>query len=98
MKKIYGQTSGLKGNQIRRLENLYRRRMAPELLVSPEVARDMCRLSAQIRRQIALLINRRGRIRFVIIGDRQGIVIPDISEYRSAPGRLKGLRCIHPFE
>jgi GTP-binding protein HflX len=95
MKRIYGQISGLKGSQIRRLENLYRRRMAPELLVSPEVARDTCRLSAQIRRQIALLINRRGRIQFVIVGDRQGIVIPDISEYRSAPGRLKGLRCIH---
>ena len=95
MKRIFGQTSGLKGNQIRRLENLYRRRMAPELLISPEVTRDMCRLSAEIRRQIALLINRRGRVRFVIVGDRQGIVIPDISEYRSAPGRLKGLRCVH---
>ena len=95
MKKIHGQTGGLKGNQMRRLENLYRRRMAPELLISPELARDMCRLSAQIRRQIALLINRSGRVSFVIVGDHQGIVIPDISEFRSAPGRLKGLRCVH---
>jgi GTPase len=31
----------------------------------------------------------------VIIGDHKGIMIPDTSEYKTPPGRLKGLRCIH---
>lgn len=48
-----------------------------------------------MRRQIGLLVNRRGRIAFVIVGSHHTIVIPDTSGYRAAPGRLRGLRCIH---
>ncbi|MBN1276722.1 MAG: GTPase HflX, partial [Deltaproteobacteria bacterium] len=95
MKKIFGTTLGLKSNQIRRLENLYRRRIPTEFLVTPELSREICSISHEIRRQIGLLVNRLGRIAYVIIGKQQGIIIPDTSEYRTAPGRLKGLRCIH---
>jgi GTP-binding protein HflX len=95
MKKIFGNISGLKANQIRRLENLYRRRLPPQFLISFEIARDISRLSHEIRRQIGLLINRQGKIAYVIVGDHQKIFIPEISEYRASPGRLKGLRCIH---
>jgi len=95
MKRLFGNTSGLKANQIRRLENLYRRRLPPQFLITFELARDMSRLSHDLRRQIGLLINRQGKIAYVIVGDHQKIVIPDTSEYRTAPGRLKGLRCIH---
>ena len=95
MKRLFGNTSGLKASQIRRLENLYRRRLPPQFLITFELARDMSRLSHDIRRQIGLLINRQGKIAYVIVGDHQKIVIPDTSEYRTAPGRLKGLRCIH---
>ncbi len=95
MKKLFGNTSKLKANQIRRLENLYRRRIPAEALITHELARDISRLSHEIRIQIGLLINRLGKITHVIIGNQEGIVIPDISEYRTTPGRLKGLRCIH---
>ncbi len=95
MKKIFGNSGGLKASQIRRLENLYRRRIPPQLIVTTELARDISRLSREMGRQIGLLINRSGKIIFVIIGDRQRIVIPDTSDYRLAPGRLRGLRCIH---
>jgi GTP-binding protein HflX len=95
MKKLFGNTTGLKANQIRRLENLYRRRIAPALLISYELTRDICHLSHEIRRQIGLLITRRGKIAFVIVGDHKNIVIPSIEDYRTASGRLKGLRCIH---
>jgi GTP-binding protein HflX len=95
MKRIFGNIGGLKANQIRRIENLYRRRLPPQFLVTLELAGDISKLSHEIRRQIGLLINRQGKIAFVIVGNFQGIVIPDTSEYRTAPGRLKGLRCIH---
>jgi GTP-binding protein HflX len=95
MKKLFGNTAGLKANQIRRLENFYRRRIQPQLLVSPELARDLSSLSHEIRRQIGLLVNRQGKVAYVIVGDHKKIVIPSTSEYRAAPGRLKGLRCIH---
>lgn len=95
MKRIFGNIGGLKANQIRRIENLYRRRLPPQFLVTFELASDISKLSHEIRRQIGLLINRQGKIAYVIVGNFQGIVIPDTSEYRTAPGRLKGLRCIH---
>ena len=95
MKRIFGNIGGLKANQIRRIENLYRRRLPPQFLVTFELASDISKLSHEIRRQIGLLINRQGKIAYVIVGNFQGIVIPDTSEYSTAPGRLKGLRCIH---
>ncbi|MBW1835048.1 MAG: GTPase HflX, partial [Deltaproteobacteria bacterium] len=95
MKRLFGNTSGLKANQIQSLENLYRRRIPDNFLITPELAADISRLSHEMRRQIGLLVNRRGRIAFVIVGSHHTIVIPDTSEYRAAPGRLKGLRCIH---
>ena len=95
MKKLFGNTGGLKSNQIKRLQNIYRRRIPPEYLITNELAQEITRFSYEIRRQIGLLINRQGKIRFVIIGDAQGIHIPDTSEYRASPGRLKGIKCIH---
>ena len=95
MKKLFGNIGGLKASHIRRLEKLYRRRLPPQFLISFELARDISKLSHEIRRQIGLLINRQGKIAYVIVGDYQRIVIPDTSDYRVAPGRLRGLRCVH---
>lgn len=95
MKRLFGNTAGLKTNQIRRLENLYRRRIQPKLLISYELTRDLSQLSHEIRRQIGLLVNRQGKVAFVVVGDNRKIIIPRIKEYRAAPGRLAGLRCIH---
>jgi GTP-binding protein HflX len=95
LKKTYGNTAGLKANQIKRLDNFYRRRIPPEFLLTIGLAREICRLSREIRRQIGILVNRRGKVCSVIVGDSKKIVIPHMGEYRAAPGRLKGLRCIH---
>ena len=95
MKKLYGNTTGLKPNQIRRLGNLYRRRWPPEYLLPLELARDLCQLSREIRRQVGIMADRRSKVAIVIIGDSKRIVIPNTDEYRAAPGRLTGLRCIH---
>ncbi len=95
MKRLYGNTGGLKANQIRRLENLYRRRIPPEFIITLEIVRDLSSISHEINRQIGLLINRLGKIAYVVVGDHKQIFIPDISDYRAAPGRLRGLRCMH---
>lgn len=95
MKRLWGNTGGLKSNQLRRLEKLYQRRIPPEFVITPQVADEIAGISQEIRRQIGLLITRQGKIVYVIVGDGQQIVIPDLSEYRVMPGRLKGVRCIH---
>lgn len=95
MKKLFGNIKGLKANQIRRLENFYRRRIPPAFLLTVELTRDLSKLSYEIRRQIAVLVNRQGKIAFVIVGDHKQVVLPSLENYRAASGRLKGLRCIH---
>ena len=95
MSKVWGNTRGLKSNQLHRLENLYRRRVQPNFLLTQELCRDLAQLSWEIQRQLGLLIDRAGKVAYVLVGDPQSILIPDISEYRLAPGRLRGLRCIH---
>jgi GTP-binding protein HflX len=52
-------------------------------------------LSNEIRRQIGILVGRRGSIEMVMVGDQRGITIPDLSRYRTGIPRLRGLRLIH---
>ena len=59
------------------------------------MARAMTEISKEIGRQVGVLIERSGRINLVIVGDQKQIVIPALGAIRSAPGRLKGIRCIH---
>lgn len=77
------------------LERIARRKVPPELMISPELARDLSRLSMELGRQLGLLIDRAGRVEFVIVGDKKGIMIPVLPSARSAGSRLKGLRCVH---
>lgn len=57
--------------------------------------RQIASLSKDISKQIALLINRKGYVEYVIIGTHDRIMIPDLAQYRMGHGRLRGLRCVH---
>ncbi len=46
-------------------------------------------------RQLGLLLDRRGRVELVIVGDFGSILIPALSRGRSGAGRLRGLRLLH---
>jgi GTP-binding protein HflX len=59
------------------------------------VARSLAEISSEIRRQVGILVNRKGNVEYVIVGDQRGILIPDLSRHRGGPTRLRGLRCIH---
>ncbi|HOD99105.1 MAG TPA: GTPase HflX, partial [Syntrophales bacterium] len=55
----------------------------------------MTELSRHVNRQLGLLITRRGEIAYVIVGDHQGIVIPNLDGFRASSMRFKGLRLVH---
>ncbi|MBU0480892.1 MAG: GTPase HflX [Proteobacteria bacterium] len=69
--------------------------MDPDSIVSPEVAREMAGLSRELGRQVAILVDRAGRVETVIVGDHRQILIPALAKARAGEGRLRGLRCIH---
>jgi GTPase len=92
---VHGNTQGLKPNQLRRIEKLYSRRIAPHQIVTPEFARQLTELSFETRRQIGALIDRKGYVESVIVGDARRIELPDLKRTRVAADRFRGLRCVH---
>ncbi len=95
MKSLHGNTQGLKPNQLRRIEKLYQRRIPPHQIVTAEFARQISELSHETRRQIGALIDRKGYVEFVIVGDARRIELPDFKRVRVAGDRFRGLRCVH---
>jgi GTPase len=90
-----GNTLGLKPNQLRRIEKLYTRRIPPTQIITPELARQLSELSHETRRQIGVLVDRKGHVQYVMVGDNRRIELPDFKRVRVATGRFRGLRCVH---
>ncbi len=93
--RIFGNTQGLKAGQVRALERLARRQMPSDRLLSHDFARTLTELSHEIRRQVGVLVDRRGAVTHVMVGDARSIELPDWGRLRAGRGRLRGLRCIH---
>lgn len=90
---LTGNTVGLKSSQLKALERLAKRRGASNCVVTPEMARAMTEISAEIGRQVGVLLDRRGQVDAVIVGDSGQIFLPEIS--RRGFDRLCGLRFVH---
>ncbi|WP_027179157.1 GTPase HflX [Maridesulfovibrio bastinii] len=80
---------------MKRINRLGDRRYLDACGYSNEQAREIVRLSYDIGRQIALLVNRQGRPEMVLIGDPGSIYIPELPRARQSTGRLRGLRLLH---
>ena len=93
--ELYGNSEDLKPRQRKFIQRLYRRRSLPEEVISQELARQLSLLSLDCGRQLGLLLNRKGLVEMIIVGDSQAIAIPSLHRYRLGHGRLRGLRCIH---
>ncbi len=71
------------------------RRVLPEEVVSPELARRLTEISLELNRQIGILVERSGKIRDLIVGDAKGLEISDFGRFRGGDTRFRGLRYIH---
>ena len=86
---------GLKANQLRRLEKMYQRRIPPPQIVTPEFARQLTEISHEIGRQVGVLVDRKGHVTDVVVGDATKIVLPAQDRSRLGHSRFNGLRCLH---
>jgi GTP-binding protein HflX len=77
------------------LERLYRRKVPPQDLLTPELARQMAQISFEVHRQVGVLLDRAGAVAQVIVGDAKGLLLPPLKRERGVQRRLKGLRLIH---
>ncbi len=92
--QVSGNILGLKASQLQSLERIWRRRVGTSEIVTYELAGLMCQISAETHRQIGVLIDRRGNIQHVIVGDASKVMLPDVGRLRGAPGRFRGLRLV----
>jgi len=93
--QVHGHTEGLKALQKASLERLYRRSIPVDEVISREVAQQIATLSRDLHRQVGLLIDRRGRIQHVIVGDAERLHLPDLGRHRAGASRLRGVRLVH---
>ena len=71
------------------------RRVAPEQILSPELARQLSEISHETGRQIGVLLNRKGQVEYVMVGTAKSIEMPDFGRARASEERFRGLRCVH---
>jgi GTP-binding protein HflX len=93
--EIYGDTSGLSPSETKALQRIYRRKVALDRLTTPELTRALVGVSHATGRQVGVLVDRRGTVHHVIVGDASKLMLPDVGRLRAGAGRLRGLRLIH---
>jgi GTPase len=95
LKTVTGNITGLKPSQKHALERVYRRRLQPSEVASAELATFLGAVSREIERQVGILVDRRGEIEHVFVGDASRINLPEIGRLRAGRGRFRGLRLVH---
>jgi GTP-binding protein HflX len=55
----------------------------------------MSELSHETGRQIGVLIDRKGKVEYVMVGTAKQIELPDFGRARVSEDRFRGLRCVH---
>ncbi len=90
-----GHLAGLKAAQRSALERVFRRTVPSDRVITVELAHFLAQLSHELRRQVGVLIDRRGRIQHVIVGDSQKLQMPDLGRGRAGRSRFRGVRLVH---
>lgn len=93
--EIHGDTSGLSPSETKALQRIYSRRVPLDRLTTPELTRALVGVSHATGRQVGVLVDRRGTVDHVIVGDASKLMLPDVGRLRAGAGRLRGLRLIH---
>ncbi|MFW2388520.1 MAG: GTPase HflX [Polyangiales bacterium] len=93
--QIYGDTSGLSPSETKALQRIYRRKVPLDRLTTPELTKALVGVSHATGRQVGVLVDRRGTVHHVIVGDASKLMLPDVGRMRAGAGRLRGLRLIH---
>ncbi len=95
MQQLFGNLHGLSPGEKKSLERIWRRRVDPAVIVTPELATYLCECAHQIQRQVGILVDRRGDILHVIVGDQDKLLLPDLGPRRAGQSRFRGVRLVH---
>lgn len=93
MQEVLGNIKGLRTSLLREIKKLYEINTESSF-ISEALLEKMAELTDKTGREIAVYINRRGRVESVVLGDEKTVELPDF-EGRKASNRLSGITCIH---
>ncbi|GCD09281.1 GTPase HflX [Clostridium tagluense] len=89
---ITGNINGIKKIILERLENLYELTIDNDSVFSYELVKEMNEISRIIKKELCVVINRRGKLTAISVGNINSAEIPSMD----APGKkLSGFRVIH---
>lgn len=94
MKDVHGKVQGLKASQVRRLERLQQRSGSSKSVCEPAFARALTEVCVDLGRMVGVMMDRRGGVSDVVVGEPGRIYLPDIGRLRAGAGRLRGLRLV----
>lgn len=76
------------------LSRLYARRFPQVGICTPELAKELSLIAFSCKRHLGLLLDRKGTVDMVIVGDHRSICIPELDRMRESRSRLSGLRLL----
>ena len=94
MIRVNGNLESIKKTTLNEIDELYDMELQYYDFLPSDLAIKLGELTERINREIAVYINRKGKITNVIIGDSGTVSLPDV-EGRVSEARLSGIRCIH---
>ena len=87
-------TAGIKKSILKRLENLKELTVEKYQLISEEIISEICDITEETGKEIAVYIDRKGTVLDVSIGDENTVSLKDFNNRRSDDS-LSGIRCVH---
>lgn len=94
MTKVNGNLESIRRTILDEIETLYDMELQSYDFLPSELCMKLGQLTERINREIALYINRKGKITNIILGDSSTVSLPEV-EGRISETRLSGIRCIH---
>ncbi|MBQ5821853.1 MAG: GTPase HflX, partial [Selenomonadaceae bacterium] len=91
---IHGELKNIKKSVLESLEGLYELAVPAGQLVTREISELMLAVTAELQREVAVYINRQGKVLQVSVGDDATVDLPEIRQ-RKSENRLSGVRCVH---
>ncbi len=94
IKDIFGNIKDLKANCLKAIKQLQKAHVLSDVLVDLALCRKLNQAVSLSHRMIGVLLNRKGEVVWVIVGDSNRLYLPDIGRSRGAKDRLRGLRLV----
>ncbi|MGL6015385.1 MAG: GTPase HflX, partial [Selenomonadaceae bacterium] len=92
--KVQGNTKNIKHYIIDQLETVYEMQVPIGQISTNEINEQIIAVTELLAREVAVYINRQGKVIQVAVGDTGTVDLPEIKE-RTSNLRLSGIRCIH---